>query len=321
MGYKIMLYRKIIIIVITGYFLLLSHCFGEQIIEGIVAIVGTKIITISELKKEIYPHLKRIKITLPPDQIRKARKKLIEDMLDHLIKKEIILQSGKKIAVTVTDNQVRERIKNLIRKSTLSEKKFWNVFYKAGWTKEEKLQDIKESLIVEMFIFKEITRNIKITRQEIVDFYKKNISNYNSPETISISQIVLKTKPGQNIKELTQKAEKIIKELKEDGKDFETLAQKHSERTTKLESISLPELSEKIAAAVSKLKVGEISNIIKTDSDLHIVKLEAKKLARNIPLSKAEPTIRRIIMNQKIDKKINKLISEARKKFFIKINI
>jgi parvulin-like peptidyl-prolyl isomerase len=283
-------YKKSVSVMVILYLLLFSNSFGTETIEGIAAIVGPEIITISELSREMHPFLKKLKLKISNDELKKI-------VLDQLINKEILLQKSKQKNITITEAEIQKEIASLIKLNSGLEKNFWAELYEAGWTKNEKRQNIKEGLMISKFISQEITRNVKITRQEVADFYKKNISAYKTPEIISMSQIVLKINP-------------------DDTK--ETI---HSKGTIRLESMSLSELSQEIATEVSKLKVGEISNIIKTPKNLYIFKLESKQLAQNITLSVAEPTIKRKIINQKRNQKINEIITEEKKKNFIKINI
>ena len=72
--------------------------------------------------------------------------------------------------------------------------------------------------------------------------------------------------------------------------------------------------------AASKLKVGEISGIVKTQFGFHIIKLTARKDASNIPLKDVKDRIKQQLQSQKLMKTIiPAMVEKAKKTLKVKI--
>ena len=172
--------------------------------------------------------------------------------------------------------------------------------------------EIRENLTIEKLINKEITSRVAVTDAEISDFYQHNASSFNVPETqYHLAQIqVTPTKDAQvrNLRNddastpaaAQRKIQALYSSLR-NGEDFAKLAQEYSEdpRTSVgggdmgfVPASSLA-TNPQLRAAVSSLKVGQISGIIRTPTGFHIIKLLAIERPGQRQLS--DPTVQSAI--------------------------
>lgn len=153
---------------------------------------------------------------------------------------------------------------------------------------------------------KEIEEEIKIAREEVAQYYQEHLEDYRKPEEIRARHILIKVAPGAS-QEVNAGAKKkitdILAQIKE-GKDFAALAKEYSQGPTAVRGGELGFFArgqmvpafEKVAFA---LKVGKVSDIVKTSFGYHIIKLEERKPASVSPLGEVKSTIESNLKSQK----------------------
>ena len=122
---------------------------------------------------------------------------------------------------------------------------------------------------VEVLAEKVMAKTVTVTEEELKKVYDQEYG-----EKIEASQIVYNTRSD---------AEDTLKKLKS-GADFATMAKNDSiDRVSAAKGGKMQPFSPKdgIGTQVANLKVGEISDIIKTDYGYHIIQITGKKPASN----------------------------------------
>ena len=222
-----------------------------------------------------------------------------EDALDVLIRRTLIYQSAKKEGISVTSAEIEAHLKKLINTEIESLMRAYQIKDKADLEKElakvdSSLAQLEEKLSkkmrkqseVELLAEKAIEKTITITEEELQKIYDEVYG-----EKIEASQIVFKTR---------REAEEALKKLKS-GADFPTLAKNESiDRASAVRGGKMQPFSPKdgIGAQVAHLKVGKLSDIIKTDYGYHIIKITDKKASSNKGFKAVRGELGKIARNQ-----------------------
>src|SRR5262245_46786379 len=120
-----------------------------------------------------------------------------------------------------------------------------------------------------------------ITPADVERAYNDNIDQYRAPEQIRASHILLKTE-GKDDAAVKARAEGLLKDAKA-GSDFAELAKKNSEdegtaaKGGDLDFFERGRMVPEFDSAAFALKVGDISDLVKTQYGYHIIKLTDKK--------------------------------------------
>jgi len=189
--------------------------------------------------------------------------------------------------------------------------------YEKNYEKEinNKLKNYYIDLLVNMYVEREITKKIKVSEEEIKDYYNKNINDFVIPEKVHLYEIVTDSK---------EKAKNILTRLSM-GEPFEEIAEKESISESAKNGgdigwVDVSKLEPEIAALVTKIKPGQIlANVFKTDIGYHIIKLAGKTDRRILSLDEAKQTITNILKTQKKKKEVEKIMKELREKSKIQI--
>ncbi|MCM8772286.1 MAG: peptidyl-prolyl cis-trans isomerase [Candidatus Omnitrophica bacterium] len=181
---------------------------------------------------------------------------------------------------------------------------------------ESKMKNYYMEILTHEFVENILANKIKITEDEIKNYYNSHLEEFVVPERVQISEIVVSTK---------EKADEILERLK-NGESFEKIAETESisstrEKRGEIGWIEVEKLEPEIASLIMNLKPGEVlANIIKTEMGYHIIKLTGRTEKRIMTLEEALPLIKNILLSQKKKIEVENLIKDLRGKGKVTIN-
>lgn len=240
------------------------------------------------------------------------------NILDELINNQILLSHAAHAKVTASEAEVDDRIAQL--RSPYSDEEFQKKLSTDGLTIEQLRSDVRDSLIINKLINKEIESRISVSDGEIRAFYERNKSNYSVPETeYHLAQILVTPERDQQTRNLKnddatsavaaqRKIQALYARLNA-GEDFATVAQDYSEDPRSASGagdmgflpVSSLDANPLLKKAVLSLQVGGISGIIQSSSGFHIIRLLGIEKPGQHDLSdpKVESSIRQTLNNEK----------------------
>jgi len=192
-----------------------------------------------------------------------------EQFLDELVKRELLYQEAEKIGIS-------------------KDKEFL-----------EKIEEYKRMTLLSILLKKEIEDKAVVSEEEIKDYYDKNPKEFKSDQ-VRASHILVETE---------DEAKNILQRIKK-GEDFSKLAETTSKdknsaaRGGDLGFFGRGRMIPEFEDVAFNLKVGEVSEPVKSRFGYHIIKVTDKKEGNLLPLENVKEKIR------------NKLTSEKQKRLF-----
>lgn len=231
-----------------------------------------------ELNKAIQNYKAKGK-SLSPDQLKAAAKKLADDEIG----RTLLLQKGEKIGASVTPEMVEKKLTE-VKASFKSDSVFEHKLKNRGMTLDQYREEIRTDLVMDQVIKKEVAAKIKIGEQDLKKYYEKNNSKYRTQDKTRASVILIKLPPNsspEKERQVRKKMESILTQIQA-GTEFHGLAKKFSQDSLASKGGDLgffeknkmfPPFSER----AFNLKVGEVSEIFKTQHGFHVLKVTDKK--------------------------------------------
>jgi len=257
----------------------------------------------------------------------KQREKYMKDALQQIIDVELLYHAAQKKGISIDDKTIEQVVKKN-KERFGNEKDFLHALKRLGLTLDGFKLRVKKYAMVKKLL-SELARESLPTDDEIKAFYEKNKKKFKRPEAIHLYSIFInvpKKATDKQWKEKRELAESILKKLKE-GADFSDIAYKYSDDEYSMTGGDLgivhrgrlqPKELEDVAFS---LKVGKISNIIKTPYGFHILKVVEKIPAKQLTLQDVKKDIVREIQKKRFNEKKDALLKEMRKLYPVRILI
>jgi len=235
-----------------------------------------------------------------------------------LVQRRQYEQEAEEMGIEVTDQQVEDRLTQ-IKKQYFGgdQKKYETQLKEQGLTDQQVRNDIRAQLVSEK-LFEAVTKDVKVTDEDVKKYYEENKANYQQPESREVRHILVKTKA---------KADQLHAQVTaQDGKNFAALAKANSEDTGSKENggkltISKGQTVAPFDKKAFELDTNEISEPVKTEFGFHIIQaLSDVKKAQTTPLKDVQASIRQQLLQTKKNEAMTKWVDEMKKEYEDKVS-
>lgn len=245
-------------------------------------------------------------------------KELKSQALEQMIDEKIYLQKAKELNLIPDEKTLSSEVDKKIdeaKKAAGDEKKFNEQLSNLKITIDDYKELVKNSIIFEK-LYDNQTKDVKVTDQEITNYYHENTYDYTEkPNVMNVSHILVKTE---------EEAKKVKDEI-DKGLKFEDAAKKYSTDSSKDKGGELGDIyySDKnydkdfMTAAIA-LPVGKISAPVKSQFGYHIIKVNKKTEYPVVPLEKVKNEISETLLEQKKSDKFQEVVNGWKEKIKIK---
>ncbi len=174
----------------------------------------------------------------------------------------------------------------------------------------------KKQVLSTLYLRKEALDSIKVSPEEVKNYYDKNKDQFKVGEQVKASHILV----------ATEAEAKAVKAKLDKGESFKKLAKEKStdpsaSRGGNLGWFGKGMMDPDFEKAVFALKkVGDVSEPVKTKFGWHIIKLTGRKAASIRPLDKVKALIEQKLMQDKQKKAYDDILAKLKKAADIKIN-
>ena len=264
------------------FLFLMTVCaaYSQEVLDKIVAVVGNEFITLSELEFQtnIYAAQRKISPNTPGLQ---------KQILDNLINEKLIYTQANLDSITVTEDEVDQRIDYQIQQFEQQFGSKENVEKAYGMSIEKIKRELQDNIRKQLMIQKLQQKNfgvVEASRREVEDFFEKFKDSLGViPEKEEIAHIFRNPKTSSAAKAKAKAfAESILDSIKH-GSDFAAMAKKYSEDPGSAahggdlgfvkKGVFYPEFE----SAAFALQPGQISDVVESPVGFHIIQLIEKR--------------------------------------------
>jgi len=167
-------------------------------------------------------------------------------------------------------------------------------FYEADSRFQADLATVKDEMLANFAIEKAIS-TVTVTDADVKAYYDEHKDEFKSPETVTASHILIEDEA---------KIKEVYEDIKGGKITFEDAAKEFSTCPSGKQGGSLGEFTRgqmvpEFENAAFNMEVGEISQPVKTQFGFHLIKLEAKEAAGELPYEKVAQELKKSVLQNK----------------------
>ena len=294
-----------------------------QIIDRIVAVVNSDIITLYDLNRTFKPYEANIKaLQYPADKERQTLYQVRSDVLNQLIDSQLADQQTKLAQITVSQKEIDTTIERLKEARSFTDEQLREGLAAQGITMEEYRKEIESQILRTKLVNREVKSKIVITAEDIKAYYDSHQEKYAGDKKYYLWNLFIKASEiDKNI--ALQEMERVALKLKQ-GSSFENLVAELNESSSAVKGTDLglyrrEELSEELRVVVSNLKSNEFSEILETNFGYQILYVQEIQDTEAKPIEEVEAEIQQILYDELVDNKYQEWLEDLRARSHIRI--
>ncbi|MCY4154847.1 MAG: peptidylprolyl isomerase [Gammaproteobacteria bacterium] len=279
-------------LLLLAVILLSGPVTAVQDLDRIVAVINDDVIMRSELLEKIRSvsaQMEEQNIPLPPQDI------LEKQVLDRLIMTRLQIQMAGNTGIRVDDETLNRTISNIARENQLSLNEFREILEGDGYGYENFRKEIRNEILISRLQQRQVDNRVIVTEREIENYLSNQEHQGETDIEFRISHILIAIPEGASTRQVTQAretAEKVLSELQE-GADFSSMAATYSDGQQALDGGDLGwrkagQVPTLFADFIAAMEVGGLSEIIKSPSGYHIIRLQDKRSSEQVVVTQTK---------------------------------
>ena len=320
----VMIMRKLPFLALLLIAAIAAPLSADTVVEEIIARVNNQIITRSEYQrsKEQTKQEAQQQDSANADKVYAEREK---DVLRGLIDQQLLLERGKEMEIT-GETEVIKRLDEMRKQMNLATiDELAEEATKQGISFEEYKQSLKNQIITQQVIGREVGSRMNLTKDDETKYYEAHKNEMMRPEEIRLSEILVATNsdnPAQ-IASAQKTAEGLLADIRK-GTSFEDTAKKSSDGPTAKRGGDLGYfkrgvLAKELEDKTFSMKPGDISEPIHTKQGFVLLKVAEHHQAGIPAFEEIEPRIQDALYQERIEPALRAFLTKLREDAFIDI--
>jgi peptidyl-prolyl cis-trans isomerase SurA len=306
---------------------------ADTVVEEIIARINNQIVTRTEYVRS-KDQLKQEAQQQDPANADKIVAERDKDVLRDLIDQQLLLEKGKDLGITA-ETEVIKRLDEMRKEMKLeSMEDLEKAATGQGISFEDFKQNLKNQIITQQVISKEVGQRMSISKDELQQFYDEHKSQMEQPEQIRLNELLVSTEKKDKAKDATAdesaqlaaaqaKAEDLLAQIRK-GASFDEIAKKNSDGPTAAQGGDLGyfkrgALAKELEDKTFAMKPGDVSDVIRTKQGFVILRVAEHQMAGVPPLSEIEPKVQDAIYMHKLQPALRAYLQKLREDAFIDI--
>jgi peptidyl-prolyl cis-trans isomerase SurA len=295
-----------------------------EVLEQILVKVNGDIITKTELEERQVAALRQRNRGVSPEdlrndaELRKALDEVTPQVIVDAIDEMLIMQRGRELGYRMGDEQFNSIVDNIRKENKLeSDEAFQAALKQEGLTMADLRRTLERQLIMSRVQQVEIWNRISISEAEAKAYYEAHRGEFTTPASLTLREILVEVPeqapagqqapgPGINVgldEEARDEAERLRVQAV-GGQDFAKLAETESDAPSKANGgligpINEEELAPALRQTLARMKVGEITQPLRTPRGYQILKLESRTDTKVLSFDEARDQISDRVFQQK----------------------
>ena len=294
-------------------------------VDGYAAIVNNRVITVGEVLALVQPVRAQIETAFQGRELEQKLEEAYNAALRSLVERALIIEAFGQLGGTIPDRLVEDQVSSFISERFNNNRAaFLEALTEERMTLEDWREETRNRLIVTIMRRREVSDRVLISPSEVRAAYEKNIESYRTPEQVKLRMIVLQRGQGKEEQAVKRSEAQSIRERLLSGEDFAEVARNESEGARAAQGgdfgwIEPDSLRPELVKMAEELETGRIGEIIETDSEIYILKVEARKKASVKAFDEVRGEIETELRRQEEERLYAAWMERLNRRFYVRI--
>lgn len=307
-----------------------------EVIEQVLVKVNGEIFTKSDLENRQIDALRQMGQTIDPKdrknlndtQLKAMLDKVTPQLLVSVIDEMLMLQRGKDLGYTLTDEQFKSVADGIKKDNNITTDEQFNAALKQeGLTPADFRKSVERRVIVDRVQQNEVMSKIGISDDEAHAYYNAHMAEFTKPQEITLREILVSvpvTNGAVNAGADAAAKTKIdgLRQRALNGESFEKLAADFSDSPSSKNAglvgpIKTGDIAEDLRKRLLAMKVGDITEPLRAPNGWQLLKLESKTEQEIIPFDQAREQIGDKVFTGKRQEEYAKYLEKLRSQAII----
>jgi parvulin-like peptidyl-prolyl isomerase len=299
-----------------------------EVIEQVLVKVNGEIFTKTDLENRQIARIReiqgqRVDLSTDNQELRKLLDQLTPSILVDAVDEMLVVQRGKELGYTLADDQFQSVLQNIRTQNKLEDdEQFEAALKQEGLTLADLRRNLERQMIWQRVQQNEVVNRVALTEEESRAYYDSHLSEFTTPATVTLREILIATPAdsrGVNVAADEDAQERIsairLRALK--GENFEMLATELSDSPSRANGglvgpIRLADLSADLRKIIEEMKVGDVSQPLRTPRGYQLLKLESSTPEETTPFEEAREQIAEGVLTGKREREFFRYLERLR---------
>lgn len=250
-------------------------------LDRIVAVVNDEVITLHELRSRIsetFAQMRSRNVTPPPAE------EFERQQLERMILEKVQLQHAAETQLRVDDRLLDASLSRIAESNRMDVPQLRAAIEQDGMQWSRFREDIRKQIVMSRLRDREVESRVVVTEGEIANFIANPERKPDQSEEYNVSHILLRVPEGASPEQLIRlkaRADAALEQIRK-GEEFSRIAASYSDAQDAVNGgslgwRSLDRLPSLFADAVPKMKLGEVSDVMRSPAGFHLLLVVDKR--------------------------------------------
>lgn len=298
---------------------------GSELVNGIRAVVHDSVITLEEVNAAVLPGLGLLQRQYrhDPETFRQKLNQLVEENTEQLVQRRLILrdweQSGFQLPEAIVDEALNERLREQFGGDRI---RMARTLQAEGMTLERFRRQIREQIMVEVLLNRNVSRELIISPHKIESYYRANQERFRAEPEVKLRMITLNKRGAEDAARVRRLAEEIRSRILE-GADFAEMATIYSEGAQRAQGgdwgwVQQSVLRKELAEVAFRLSPRTCSEVIDLPEACYLLWVDEARPERIRPLNEVREEIERTLVIEERARLQKRYVEKLRAKTFVR---
>ncbi|MFH1531733.1 MAG: peptidylprolyl isomerase [Pseudomonadota bacterium] len=259
-----------------------------ELIEGVVAVVGSRVVTRYDLRMAMMPRLTEIPEDLSKEDREKTFQAIQREVLENIIDNELVLVAGDRQGIEVSPKDVDGQLRRMfqVERGTLDPKVVEAKAREVGFDSAEHLREtIRTKILREQVVMMQVRAKVKVSDREVDQACEARYAD-GRYRAVRIAHVLFRLAPSatfETFQEVWSRGADLLKRVEAGTITFEDAALTESDDKASGEDdgiigfVTEGTLEEDFEELVFNLPIGGVGGPVRSTLGIHVVKVVSEE--------------------------------------------